>query len=94
MDEETRKRPGAAEGSRTITMPKKPAREPEEDEVRRVSQGKPELKRFRVLVDRQMKSSFDKAEDAEKIAAEIKKSFPVVTVAVYDAEKSVSKDIA
>jgi len=96
MEDEVRKRPGASGDSprATITMPKRAKeREADEEEPRRISQVKPELKRFRVYVDRQLKSSFDKAEDADKMAAGIKKGFPVVTVSVYDAQKSVSKDI-
>ena len=73
-----------------ITMPKK-SKQVEEEEVR-ASQARQPLKRYRVLVDRQLKSSFDKEEDASKMAAGIKKAHPIVAVSVYDAEKSSSKD--
>lgn len=76
--------------STPITMPKK-SKETDDDEVR-VSQVRQPLKRFRVLVDRQMKSSFDKEEDAAKVAAAIKKAHPIVTISVYDAEKSSSQE--
>jgi hypothetical protein len=74
-------------------MPNKKQKDaPDEDEVR-VSQVRQPPKRFRVLVDRQMKSFFDKEEDATKVATAIKKAHPVVTVSIYDAEKSASVDI-
>jgi hypothetical protein len=78
--------------STTIRMPKKPQQEEGEEEIV-VSQVRPAQKRFRVSVDRQVKSSFDKAEDAEKAARKIKTAFPIVSVAVYDAEESSSTDI-
>lgn len=77
--------------STTIRMPKK--RQTEDDNEIRVSQVRPQLKRFRVCVDRQVKSSFDDAAEANKVASAIKQGFPVVSVAVYDAQESVSTDI-
>ena len=77
--------------STTIRMPKKQQSEDDDDVV--VSQRRPELKRFRVSVDRQVKSSFDKMEDAERVARKIKAAFPIVSVAVYDAEESASTEI-
>jgi hypothetical protein len=78
--------------STPITMPKKSKEKEADDDDVRVSQVRAPLKRYRVLVDRQMKSSFDKEDDATKVAAGIKKAHPIVTVSVYDAEKSSSKD--
>ncbi len=49
------------------------------------------LKRFRLQVDRQTKSAFDTAEEAEAAGQAIKKAYPIVQVSVYDAEKSTQK---
>jgi hypothetical protein len=65
----------------------------EDDTVIRITQVRAALKRYRVLVDRQMKNTFDKEDDAMKMATAIKKAYPVVAVAVYDSDKSASKDI-
>ena len=77
----------------TMSMPNKKSKDAPDDDGPRVSQTRQPPKRFRVLVDRQMKSSFDKEEDATKVASAIKKAHSVVTVSVYDAEKSASQDI-
>ena len=96
MAADTPKRPTAetARPNTTISMPKKSKdTAADDDEPIRVSQVKAALKRYRVLVDRQMKNSFDKEEDATRMATAIKKAHPVVTVAVYDSDKSASIDI-
>jgi hypothetical protein len=79
--------------STTISMPNRKSKSGSDEDEARVSQARQPLKRFRVLVDRQMKSSFDKEEEATRVASAIKKAHPVVTVSVYDAEKSASKDV-
>ena len=69
----------------TITMPKKEGQEPDPPKV---DQHRPTLRRFRLQVDRQTKSSFDTMEEADKAGRAIKKQYPVVQVSIYDAEKS------
>src|SRR5689334_21974128 len=76
----------------TISMPNKKAKDGSDEDEVRASQIRQPLKRFRVLVDRQMKSSFETEEEATKVAHSIKKAHSVVTVSVYDAEKSSSKE--
>jgi hypothetical protein len=65
-------------------MPKKQT-EDEAPEARQ-GQGRPELRRFRLQVDRQTKSSFEDRAAAEKAGRAIKKNHPVVQVSIYDAE--------
>jgi hypothetical protein len=77
----------------TINMPSKKQKDGSENDEVRVSQTRQTLKRFRVQVDRLVKSSFDKEDEATKAASVIKKAHPIVTVSVYDAEKSTSTDI-
>ena len=55
-------------------------------EVQPTDQKRPLLRRYRVQVDRQTKSSFDDKAAAEKTAAAIKKDYPVVQVSIYDSE--------
>jgi hypothetical protein len=45
------------------------------------------LEGFAVAVDGKVKSAFKTTEEAFKTGLEIKRKFPVVQVAVYDAEK-------
>ena len=52
-----------------------------------------EVGRYRLLVDRQLKRSFEKSEDAEAAGLAIKIGHPIVQVAVYDAEKGVNRAI-
>jgi hypothetical protein len=63
----------------------------EEVVLPKVGQGRPVLGRFRLQVDRQIKSTFDTYDEAEKIGEAIKKAHPVVQVSVYDAVESVQK---
>jgi hypothetical protein len=89
------KRSGHSEGAQmgtTISMPNKKQKDGSDDDEVRVSQTRQPLKRFRVQVDRQVKASFDKEDEATKMASSIKSAHPGVTVSVYDAEKSSSKD--
>ena len=62
-----------------------------EDVIPSIGQARPALSRFRLQVDRQTKSTFDNAEDAEIAGQAIKKAWPIVQVAIYDAEKSTQK---
>jgi hypothetical protein len=77
--------------SETLTVKK---REPVEEMAEPVGQKRPNLQRYRLQVDRQTKSSFDTLEAAEKAGKVIKKAFPVVQVAVYDAVGNESKTIS
>src|SRR5258707_4786157 len=47
---------------------------------------RPEVGQFRLLVDRQTKTSFATYEAAEKAAMAIKTGHPIVSVVVYDAK--------
>jgi len=69
----------------TITMPKKDDQEPEPPKI---DQHRPTLRRFRLQVDRQTKSSFDTMAEADAKGRAIKKQYPIVQVSIYDAEKS------
>ena len=65
--------------------PEDPADEPIEQPQR------PESGRFRLQVDRQTKASYATSDDAEKAGLAIKKKFPIVQVAVYDATEAVTR---
>ena len=52
---------------------------------------RPDSGRFRLQVDRQTKAFYATYDDAEEAGLTIKKQFPIVQVAVYDAEEAVSK---
>jgi hypothetical protein len=61
-------------------------------EVEPVSQKRrPELGRYKLQVDKQTKASYETSEAAEKVGMAIKKSFPVVQVAIHDTVESVSR---
>ena len=66
-------------------------KEAAEEAAPKPGQTRPVLGRFRLQVDRQIKSAFDTAEEAEAAGQAIKKAYPIVQVSVYDAEKSVQK---
>jgi len=51
----------------------------------------PEKGRYQLQVDRQIKKSFESADEAEATGAAIKKSFPMVQVVVYDSQECVGK---
>jgi hypothetical protein len=72
----------------TINMPKK---DTAEAEPMRVDQRRPEMLRFRLQVDRQIKASYSTMAEAETAGKAIKKAFPVVQVAVYDAQEHEQK---
>jgi hypothetical protein len=72
-----------------ITKKRASSEEPAEE---RLGQGKPPEKGpFRLQVDRQTKDSYATYEEAEAAGLVIKKRFPIVQVAVYDAVKSERK---
>ena len=72
------------QGTKTTTT----APEPEE----RVTQSKrPDGDRFRLQVDRQTKGSYPTYEAAEAAGLAIKKAYPFLQVAVYDAVDNTSK---
>lgn len=80
----------ARKESKTITM------SPEQDEpvAERVGQQKrPESGQFRLQVDRQTKGSYATYEAAEAAGIAIKKSYPILQIAVYDLAASVNKII-
>lgn len=72
----------------TKVMAKKEAAE---DVSPKVGQGRPVLGRFRLQVDRQIKSTFESSEEAEQAGQAIKKAYPLVQVSVYDAVESAQK---
>jgi len=76
----------------TITMQPKMKSEDKELDVPTI-QKKPALERFQLRVDRQIKASFASLEAAEKVGRSIKKAYPVVQVAIYDAKESETKII-
>ena len=69
---------------------KMPAKKNTEDETpEAVSQRvKPESGRYLLQVDRQTKGSFQDMEAAQSAGREIKASFPIVQVAIYDRVNS------
>ncbi|MDQ2080649.1 hypothetical protein RA307_10685 [Xanthobacteraceae bacterium Astr-EGSB] len=46
---------------------------------------RPDMKRFRLQIDRQTKSSYDALEDAQAAGLAIKTAHPVVQVSIYDS---------
>lgn len=59
-----------------------------DDVLTKAVQTRPTLGRFRLQVDRQTKSTFESAEEAEKAGKAIKEAFPLVQVSIYDAAES------
>jgi hypothetical protein len=57
------------------------------------SQRKQPEGRFRLQVDRQTKAAYPTFEEAEKAGTAIKKTHPILQVAVYDHAESVNKII-
>ena len=76
--------------SKTMTLTADPD-EPVEDVVTQPK--RPDSGRFRLQVDRQTKESYATAEAAEAAGLAIKKAYPILYVAVYDAVDGVSKAI-
>jgi hypothetical protein len=54
---------------------------------------KAETGQFRLQVDRQTKASYTTREAAEEAGLAIKKTYPILQVAVYDAAEGVNKII-
>jgi hypothetical protein len=84
-----------ATSKRKSEAPADPAREggaelPEELFGRRKP---PETGRFRLQVDRQTKGSYGTREDAEAAGLAIKRAYPILHVAVVDAEAGQSEAI-
>ena len=74
-------------GAETITMPSAPEKAaPEPVTQRKQHDGG----RFHLQVDRQTKGSYATYEAAETAGKGIKKSYPILQVAVYDGIKSVN----
>jgi hypothetical protein len=57
----------------------------------KLGQSRPVLGRFRLQVDRQIKSTFESAADAETAGQAIKKAHPLVQVSIYDAVESAQR---
>lgn len=75
----------------------RPAKERDEDEppAERFSQRKqPEVGRYSLQVDRQIKQYFVELASAEEAAAALKKKFPLVQVVVYDTVELVGTTVA
>ena len=68
----------------TMNMPPKKENTDEADAPR--GNTRPVLHRYRLQVDRQTKDSFKEKDAAEKAGKTIKKAYPVVQVAICDAE--------
>jgi hypothetical protein len=66
-----------------ITMPRR--NQKTEGEAPR-GQRLPELGRYRLHVDQQMKLTYDDKAAAEKTGQEIKRKFPIVQVTIYDSK--------
>ena len=78
------------QGTKTITM----SSEPDDTVQELITQRKrPDSGRFRLQVDRQMKGSYATYEAAEAAGMAIKKSYPILQVAVYDGVESINKII-
>jgi len=71
--------------------PKRPTNEASNAE--RARQRQPEESRFRLQVDRQTKGSYPTRAAAKEAAIAIKRAYPVVQVAVFDAEEGQSEVI-
>jgi hypothetical protein len=54
---------------------------------------RPELGRYRLEVDRQMKRSFDAFEAAQSAGMAIKSKFPIVRVSIYDAVDGINTEV-
>ncbi|MGA7489983.1 MAG: hypothetical protein WBW74_23925 [Xanthobacteraceae bacterium] len=77
----------------TKTITKKQELELEEPVPQVGQQKRPESGQFRLQVDRQTKRSYATYEAAEEAGMAIKKSYPLLQVAVYDLAASVNKII-
>jgi hypothetical protein len=78
---------------RQISMPETTELTPETPAAPLSQSKRPELGRFLLQVDRQTKRSYASAEAASAAGLEIKKSHPIVCVAVYDSIDNVNTAI-
>jgi hypothetical protein len=74
--EGTKNRSSTLEAVETMPEPRTQRRKPDE--------------RFRLQVDRQTKQSYATSDEAEQAGRIIKKAYPIVQVAVYDAQEGVN----
>ena len=77
--------------SRTRIITKSHAADELPDETSGQQQKRPAMAQFRLQVDRQTKSSYETHEDAEQAGLAIKRKYPLVQVAVYDAVAGTNK---
>ena len=81
----------ARKETKTITMKQEPEQAAEEQVEQQIGQKRrQESGRFRLQVDRQTKRSFATYEAAEQAGMAIKKSYPLLQVAIYDLEASLN----
>ena len=79
---------------RDLTLRRTPKRPTDEgSNAERPRQRPPEESRFRLQVDRQTKGSYPTRAAAKEAAIAIKRAYPVVQVAVFDAEEGQSEVI-
>ena len=79
---------------RNVTLRRTPRRPTDEGSTaERPRQRPPEESRFRLQVDRQTKESYPTRAAAKEAATAIKRAYPVVQVAVFDAEEGQSEVI-
>jgi hypothetical protein len=77
-----------------MKMPEKKTEKVETDPVEYFSQRKAPEGRFLLQVDRQTKSSYQNLEAAKSAAANIKKGYPLLHVAVHDTVEFATSVIA
>ena len=79
---------------RDVLKPPHPDNESPEPPAKLFPQGKrPEIGRYRLEVDRQMKRSFTSFEDAQIAGLAIKSKHPIVKVSIYDAFEGLNTTI-
>jgi hypothetical protein len=77
---------------RDLTLRRTPKRPTDEGtSAEQARQRPPEESRFRLQVDRQTKGSYPTRAAAKEAAIAIKRAFPIVHVAVFDAEEAQSE---
>ncbi len=79
--------------TRQIKMPETTDPAPEAPAASFSQSKRPELGRFLLQVDRQTKRSYASAEAASVAGLAIKKSYPVVSVSVYDSIETINTAI-
>ena len=84
----------AIRAPKDIAMRPAKEREPDEALPDTLSQRRrPEMGRYSLQVDRQVKRSFAELADAEAAGVALKKQFPIVQVVVYDTKELLGKTI-